>query len=112
MDVNEAEHDARHNLIEAMQWDLASRVLTLGVNVILDFGFWSRSERDDFRLRASRLGANSEIHFLNVSEEILFERLAKRNTLLTPGTFQIPESMLRSFISVFEPPTEDELEPR
>ena len=112
MDVDDAEHDARHNLVEAIQWELASRVLALGVNVILDFGFWGKSEREDFRLRASRLGASSEIHFLNVPNEILFERLTKRNALLVPGTFQIPESMLRSFISVFEPPTEDELEPR
>ncbi len=112
MDVDDAEHDARHNLVEAIQWELASRVLALGVNVILDFGFWGKSEREDFRLRASRLGAICEIHFLNVPEAILFERLVKRNALLIPGTFQIPESMMRSFISVFQPPTEDELEPR
>lgn len=109
MDVDDAEHDARHNLVEAIQWEIAARVLTLGVNVILDFGFWGKSEREDFRLRASRLGARSEIHFLNVSEEILFERLAKRNALLIPGTFQITEDMMRSYIAVFQPPAEDEL---
>ncbi len=112
MDVDDAEHDARHNLIEAIQWEIASRVLTLGANVILDFGFWGKSEREDFRARASRLGAGSEIHFLNVSEEILFERLAKRNSLLIPNTFQITESMMRSYIAIFQPPTEDEMEPR
>ena len=110
MDVNEAEHDARHNLVEAIQWEIASKVLALGVNVILDFGFWGKSEREDFRLRASRLGASSEIHFLNVPEEILFDRLAKRNALLIPNTFQITESMMRSYIAVFQPPTEDEIE--
>jgi phosphoribosyl 1,2-cyclic phosphodiesterase len=86
MDVDEAEHDARHNLVEAIQWEIAARVLTLGVNVILDFGFWGKSEREDFRARAARLGASCEIHFLNFSEEILFERLAKRNAQHLPNT--------------------------
>lgn len=36
MDFAEDEplHDARHNLIETMQWELAARALTLGLNVI------------------------------------------------------------------------------
>ena len=50
-DAEEQEHDARHDLIEAMLWEVAARVLSLGVNVILDFGFWSRSEREDYRSR-------------------------------------------------------------
>src|SRR6266508_797620 len=48
-DAEEPEHDARHSLIEAMLWKIASSVLELGTNVILDFGFWAREEREDFR---------------------------------------------------------------
>src|SRR5688572_19704327 len=65
-DVEEEAHNARHDLIESMLWDIAARVLALGVNVILDFGFWAMVERDDYRLRASKLGASSEIHYLDV----------------------------------------------
>src|SRR5215468_3889118 len=61
-DATEPEHDARHSLIEAMLWNIASRALELGTNVILDFGFWAREEREDYRLRANQLGASSEIH--------------------------------------------------
>ena len=67
-DALEPEHDARHSLIEAMLWNVASRALELGTNVILDFGFWAREEREDYRLRAKQLGASSEIHFLDASE--------------------------------------------
>jgi hypothetical protein len=35
-DVEEPEHDARHNLIETLLWDVAARALALGTNVILD----------------------------------------------------------------------------
>ena len=65
-DAAEPEHDARHRLIEAMLWKIARRALELGTNVILDFGFWAREEREDFRLRAKQIGAASEIHFLDV----------------------------------------------
>src|SRR5262245_62813193 len=46
-DAEEPEHNARHNLIETMLWNVASRALALGTNVILDFGFWAREERED-----------------------------------------------------------------
>src|SRR3974377_453175 len=68
-DAAEPEHNCRHGLIEALLWDLAARLLILGTSVILDFGFWAREEREDFRLRAKKMGASSEVHFLDVSEE-------------------------------------------
>ncbi|MBS4223608.1 AAA family ATPase [Lederbergia citrea] len=63
-DLDEKEHEARHDLVECMLWDLAARVLVLGVDVILDFGCWARSERDDFRSRAAELGADFKFIFL------------------------------------------------
>lgn len=112
-DVEELEeHNARHGLIEAMLWKLASRALGLGTNVILDFGFWAREEREDFRLRAKQLGASSEVHFLDVPDDELMKRLAVRNSQLSQETFHIPEEMLRKWIAFFQRPTPDELERR
>ncbi|MBS4204548.1 AAA family ATPase [Lederbergia citrea] len=108
-DLDEKEHEARHDLVECMLWDLAARVLVLGVDVILDFGCWARSERDDFRSRAAELGADFKIHFLDVSEKELLERLAARNAQLPKNTFRIPEEKLKEWILMFEPPSQDEL---
>jgi len=106
------DHDARHDLIETLLWGIAARALQLGVNVILDFGFWSIREREDYRSRATQLGAGSQIHFLDVPEEVLLDRLATRNSHLTPLEFYIPESSLKEWGTWFEPPTPAELEPR
>ena len=57
---DEAEHDARHDSVESLMWDVASRVLTLGVDVILDFGCWVRSQRDEYRAKAEALGPRPE----------------------------------------------------
>ena len=112
-DAEEPEHNARHGRIEALLWDLASRALGLGTNVILDFGFWAREEREDFRARAKQLGASSEVHFLDVPEEELLRRLAVRNSQLSQETsFKIPAEMMKPWIAFFQRPTPDELEPR
>ncbi len=111
-DAEDPEHDARHSLIETILWNMASRVLELGTNVILDFGFWTREEREDYRSRAKQLGASSEVHFLDVSEEELLRRLALRNAQRSPTAFYIPEAMMQPWIAVFQKPTLDELERR
>ena len=108
-DAKEPEHDARHSLIEAMLWNIASRALELGTNVILDFGFWAREEREDYRLRAKQLGASSEVHFLDVAEAELLRRLAMRNSQPSQASFYIPEEMMKPWIGFFQKPTPDEL---
>jgi len=111
-DAEEPEHDARHTLIEMMFWKVASRALELGTNVILDFGFWAREEREDYRSRAKDIGASSEIHFLDVPTDELMRRLMARNSQSSPESFYIPEEMMKPWIVFFQRPTPDELELR
>jgi predicted kinase len=86
--------------------------LYLGTNVILDFGFWAREEREDFRLRAKQLGASSEVHFLDVSEDELMRRIAARNAQDSEEYFHIPQETMKPWIAFFQRPTLDELERR
>ena len=111
-DAEEPEHDARHSLIEAMLWNIASRALELGTNVILDFGFWAREEREDYRSRAKQLGARSEVHYLDVSEDELLRRLEERNLQPSQKSFLISEEAMKPWIAFFQKPTPDELERR
>ena len=111
-DAEEPEHDARHSLIEALLWNIASRALELGTNVILDFGFWAREEREDYRLRAKQLGASSEVHYLDVPEDELLRRLEERNSRPSQESFIISEEAMKPWIAFFQKPTPDELERR
>jgi predicted kinase len=111
-DAEAPEHDARHSLLETLLWNIARRALELGTNVILDFGFWAREEREDYRARAKQLGASSEIHFLDVSEDELLRRLVRRNAQPSLMDFYIPEAMMKPWIAFFQKPTPDELERR
>ncbi|PMC39342.1 hypothetical protein CJ195_05290 [Bacillus sp. UMB0899] len=109
-ELDEEIHNARHDAVESLMWDVAARVLALGVDAILDFGFWGRCERDQFRSRAKELGADFRIHFMDISEEVLFERLRSRNAQKPDATFVIPEAKLKEWMKIFEKPSPDELE--
>ncbi len=111
-DAEEPEHDSRHRLIEDMLWNVAGRALELGLNVILDFGFWAREEREDYRSRAKLLGAGSEVHYLDVSEAELLRRLEERNSQPSQESFLISEKSMKPWIAFFQKPSPDELERR
>jgi predicted kinase len=109
-DVGHEDHDARHGTIEQIMWDVAHHVLALGGDVVLDYGCWARVERDDYRQRAQALGANFRLHYMDVSYAELYRRLAIRNRTPAESVFVIPETEMDKYVTVFQPPTEDELQ--
>jgi len=99
----------KRELVEALLWSVAARTLSLGVSVVLDYGLWGRSERDDYRARAEALGADVRLHFLDAPYEELWRRVQERNQRLTPADAPISRAELDSFRRVFQPPTAEEL---
>jgi hypothetical protein len=103
---------AMRDALEALLLETALRALELGIDVVLDFGVWSRGEREDFRARAAAAGARSELHYLDASLEELIARVGARNAAMPPGTYAITEDQMRLWATWFEAPSEDELAPR
>jgi predicted kinase len=108
--VGDGYDESKRAAVEAVQWEIAARALTLGVDVVLENGFWSRRERDDFRSRAAALGAQTRLHFPDVSRDELSQRLALRNAALPPDTFRVSDAQLDLWSRQFEAPGPDELE--
>ena len=102
--------DAARDPVERLQWEVAARTLELGVSVVLDFGFWSRDERELFRSRAAALGARTQVHALIVPLDDLWARVERRNLALPPGAFHVTRGQLEKWWSLFEAPSDDELE--
>ncbi len=100
--------DARLVQIKVLQRDLAGRLLTLGVNVVLDWGFWTHAEREAYRMWGSALGAEVVLYFFDLQGAELLRRLSARNAKLPDGTFEIDEKALALFEGLFERPGEDE----
>jgi predicted kinase len=101
--------DAKRERLKAVQWEIAARALRIGVDVVLDWGFWGRAERDDFRARAAALGACAELHYLDVPRDELIARLTARNANLPPDSFPVTIAELDAWRCWFQPPEDDEL---
>lgn len=96
--------DARRKVMRDLQWDLAAKLLSAGVDVVLDDGFWRMQERDEYRARAADLGAAANLLYFPVPDAELWRRLDQRNQNLPPGTFEIDRVALAQFNALFEEP--------
>jgi predicted kinase len=99
---------ARLGVLKDLLWGVGRRVVELGGNVVLDFGFWKRSDRLDFAQRIREAGGEPVLYFLDTPMEVLLERLERRNADLPQGTYEVTPEMLRMFAGWFEVPTEEE----
>jgi predicted kinase len=104
--------DAAREPIETAQWRIAQLALALGLDVVLDFGLWTRAERESFRARATALGAGSELRYCAATLDELRGRIAARNAALPEHAFRIEDDEIRRWWAAFEPPDDDELRPR
>ena len=83
------------------------QIVQAGVDVVLDFGFWRRAFRDDVRARASLIGAETRLYWLQCPDDVALARCLQRNGL--PGAFLITAQDYRELKAGFEPPTSDEV---
>jgi predicted kinase len=103
--------DAERRLaVQEVQLEVALHVARGGGDVVLDFGFFRRSERDACRARAAALGVTTRTIYLDAPRDELVRRLAARNADLPPHTFTVDEAHLDLCIGWLEPPTADELD--
>ena len=102
------DEDARTR-VEALQWSLTLDLVRQGVTVVIEWGLWSRAERDVARAQARAAGAAIELRFLDVPLDELWWRLDARNALPAVGWTAIDRLSLESWWARFERPTADEL---
>ncbi|WP_280951379.1 AAA family ATPase [Rhizobium sp. J15] len=95
--------------VESLQWLIALRAIRLRCNVVVDWGVWSRAERDACRNEARAAGARVVLCFLDVPFDELWDRVSRRNAELPVGAFDISRPDLLRWSKLFEPPTAEEL---
>jgi predicted kinase len=81
-----AEYARVSGMIEAT-W---TRCLELRLNVVLDFGFWLRSERDRTRPLIAQLGGECRLYRLTCPDEVARQRIEGRNQDLDASLFIAP----------------------
>jgi predicted kinase len=100
--------DELRDRVEALLIKHAFELLASGRSCILDFGLWSRAERDALRLGARALGVRVELHFLDVEPDELLRRIETRYADAPHTTAEISAEQLAIWAASFEAPTEEE----
>jgi predicted kinase len=96
--------EGKREKIESLQWQLGQQLLILGLTVIIEWGTWGRSERDQLRLRTRELGASVELHYLSAPVEVLLDRVQRRGMENPP----IKREQLLQWAKAFQEPTGEE----
>ncbi len=100
--------DDLRDRVEAQLIELAFELLAAGRSCILDFGLWSREERDALRLRARAEGFRVELHVLDVEPDELLRRIDTRYADAPHTTAAISAEQLSAWAENFERPDEAE----
>jgi predicted kinase len=84
----------------------AGQLLRCGLSVVIEFGSWSRAEREAIRQVAVRAGATSELHYLDAPLDELVRRVLERGG---PCADILASKVLLQESSRFERPSADEI---
>ena len=98
------------DVIEGRLIRIGLRALELGLNVVIDFGLWSRDERSALRQAAADVGASVEIVYFEVAAAEQRKRLDERLAAAPDETWPISEQELGEWAAKFDVPTSGELD--
>lgn len=96
---------AMRERVESLQWSVAKELLRLGSTVIIEWGTWSRAERDRLRQEARVLGASVELRYVYASPDELWHRIRARGAENPP----IERQHVDEWVRIFEEPDREEL---
>lgn len=107
--------DAPTGHLEQASWDRLSTLLNElwpgllahGVDVILDFGFWTRHSRDEARALARAAGAQAKLYVVVCADDVAKARCLCRN-VEEGRSFLIDEPAFAALRVKFEPVQPDE----
>lgn len=106
-------HDEYVERTEKYLFVKSAELINSGINVILDWGLWTKEERKFAREFYAARNIECELHYINISDELWTKRLAKRNALVAAGNtdaYYVDENLAKKFASIFEAPTADEID--
>jgi len=107
---NDSDAGGRRDVLEGRFVWLAMKALGAGIDVILDFGVWSKDERSALRSLAQEAGAACELRYVTVDHYEQLRRIAERRVGNEQDwTFDITSEELVQYRAGFQEPDAEEL---
>lgn len=108
--------DLHSSLIPKLQYclyELAASISRCGANVVLDFGFWSKRERQNVSKVFRNMCITPRWCFMDVTDAVWAQNIADRNReVIAEGhpEFQIDAAKMQEINAEFEVPDRDEMD--
>lgn len=81
-----------------------------GLDVILDWGFWTRGDRENITAFFRERNVETQWHYVRADEKTLDEHIAKRNASGHAGAYFVDENLKRKCLDRFEEPADGEMD--
>ena len=88
-------------------------IVETGINVVLDWGFWTKAERNFANELYGSRGIEYEFHYISISDEEWYCRLDRRNKDVQEkksDAYYVDEGLAQKFKSIFEIPGKEEID--
>jgi predicted kinase len=99
----------KRDLVEGRLVQIGMRAAELGINVVLDFGFWGKDERSALRWIAETVGARCQVVYLPIDHEEQRRRVTTRFATTPDETFHMSDVELEQWRAQFQAPDDAEL---
>lgn len=103
-------HDEITQKAQAYLLARTAELLPLGVNVILDWGFWSAESRRTVREFFAERGFNTELHYIELTDSEWRRRIDKRNSTPNSEAYFVDSAIIEKCEGIFQPPDDSEID--
>ncbi len=106
-------HDEYVEKAENYLFNKSLEIIDTGINVILDWGFWTKAERDFAKEFYRSHSVENEFHYIDISNEEWKKRIEKRNRLISEGkinAYYVDDGLMRKVDSIFEAPENEKMD--
>lgn len=107
-------HDVMVKKIMTHLKDVSIKIINTNTNVILDWGFWSKKDREELTEYYQKKNIPIEWHYICVDDETWNKNIEERNKRLEEGNggsdFHVGEGLRKKVLSRWDEPTKDEID--
>lgn len=106
-------HDEITQRIQGYLFEKSVEIIESGVTVILDWGFWRKSDREFARNFYNSRNIPCEFHCIDISEDTHKRNISERNKAVSEGrtsAYFIDEGLHEKFLGLFESPQKSEID--
>ena len=108
-----ANHHALLAKVENYLLGKSLELISVDINVILDWGFWTKERREQISDFFAKRGICYEWHYMDTCDKTLYSNLEKRNSDIENGcvtAYHFDNELAAKFWDMFDVPSKDEID--